>query len=236
MSQRGPIPDAPLDMAKRSGPSMFSLTENAQSAEASATKGKNKKINSYNIIFMGMITSSVLVIASMRLLNRPIATAEASETISYDRPDIDPKRQAQQERMLASLQNTQTNLNVDPKTLGYTPMLTRERKVDPVQVATAAPKVIDPAEKARQELAATRKSAFEKLELSGTTLGRVPVARINGELFKIGDKVGEIFTIKNITQRNVELTHQDQTFTLEQHEKGKDGKQGKSSIKRLPPQ
>lgn len=234
MSQRGPIPEAPLDMAKRSGPAMFSLNENTQSHEAGA--GKGKKVNSYNIIFMAMITSSILVIVSMRLLNRPIATLEASETISYDRPDIDPRRQAQQERMLASLQNTQTNLNVDPKTLGYTPMLTRERKVDPVAAAAPAPKAMDPAEKARLELASKRKTEFEKLELSGTTLGRVPVARINGELFKIGDKVGDLFTIKTITQRTVELTHQDMTFTLEQHEKGKDGKQGKSSIKRLPPQ
>lgn len=233
MSQRGPIPEAPLDLSKRSGPAMFSLTDKA--AVTDAASGKNKKINSYNIIFMGMITSSVLVIASMRLLNRPIATAEASETISYDRPDIDPKRQAQQERMLASLQNTQTNLNVDPKMLGYTPMLTRERKVDPVSAAPV-PKTIDPAERARQELAAKRKTEFEKLELSGTTLGRVPVARINGELFKIGDKVGEIFTIKTITQRTVEMTHQDSTFVLEQHEKGKDGKPSKSTIRRLPPQ
>lgn len=234
MNQRGSIPEAPLDLAKRSGPTMFSLNDKVAAQETAAAKGR--KINSYNIIFMGMITSSVLVIASMRLLNRPIATAEATETISYDRPDIDPKRQAQQERMLASLQNTQTNLNVDPKMLGYTPMLTRERKVDPVTAAAPVPKQIDPAEKARQELASKRKTEFEKLELSGTTLGRVPVARINGELFKIGDKVGEIFTIKAITQRTVELTHQDSTFVLEQHEKGKDGKPNKSTIRRLPSQ
>lgn len=219
-------------MAKRSGPGMFSLSEQAKTTESA---GKSKRINSYNIIFMAMITSSVLVIVSMRLLNKPIATAEASETISYDRPDVDPKRQAAQERMLASLQNTQTNLNVDPKTLGYSPMLTRERKIDPVTAAPVA-KAIDPVEKKRQEMLAQRKTAFEKLELSGTTLGRVPVARINGELFKIGDKIGDIFIIKAITQRTVELTHEGATLTLEQHEKGKDGKSGKSSIKRLPPQ
>lgn len=75
----------------------------------------------------------------------------------------------------------------------------------------------DPAELSRierEQRAQTLKSALAGLQLNSVMAGRVPVARISGEMVKVGDKVGEFFTVKSIGGRSVELTADDQTFTI----------------------
>lgn len=74
------------------------------------------------------------------------------------------------------------------------------------------------AERARQLADARRRKveqALAGLQLNGVIGGARPVARISGEAVRVGDAVGEHFTVKAIHGRSVELAWEDQVFTLQ---------------------
>ncbi len=75
----------------------------------------------------------------------------------------------------------------------------------------------DPAELSRQEREARRQQAVAaaaKLKLHSVIGGQVPVARISGELVRVGDRVASIFTVAAIEGREVRITYADLSFTL----------------------
>ena len=92
--------------------------------------------------------------------------------------------------------------------------------------ATETPVVDDSAERAAREaerlrLEAERRLselniAFSRLTLNTVmTGGRVPVARINNQIVGVGERVGEHFTVVDITSEGVEMLAEGHTFHLE---------------------
>lgn len=69
----------------------------------------------------------------------------------------------------------------------------------------AAPQV-DQAEIARIERLRKIESEFSILRLNSVMGGSMPVARISGEMVREGDRLGEFFRVKRISQRSVILT------------------------------
>ena len=68
----------------------------------------------------------------------------------------------------------------------------------------------------REALLRRRQDAFRSLTLNSVVGGRVPVARISDQVVRVGDPVGEFFTVKSITGRSVELKAEDgQLFILQ---------------------
>ncbi len=59
--------------------------------------------------------------------------------------------------------------------------------------------------KAKAERAKNLEIAFKELQLQGVLGGSRPVARINGNVFRVGDTVAKYFTVKSIHGRSVEL-------------------------------
>ena len=71
-------------------------------------------------------------------------------------------------------------------------------------------------EKAKADRQKALAEEFKKFELVAVMGGSTPTARINGTLYRIGDKVGEFHTLKNVNsmQRSVELEAGGQSVTL----------------------
>ena len=91
------------------------------------------------------------------------------------------------------------------------------KAIKPVETVKAEQAAVDEAELSRRELEAHQKrldSALAKLKLNSVLAGRVPVARISGEMVRVGDVVGELFTVTAITGRSVELAAGERVFTL----------------------
>lgn len=79
------------------------------------------------------------------------------------------------------------------------------------------------AERAEREARGKRakvEAAAAALKLNGVLGGTKPVARISGEAVRVGDKVGDYFTVTAIHGRSVELEYEGQTFTLRLDEDG----------------
>jgi len=93
----------------------------------------------------------------------------------------------------------------------------------------AAPAPTDPgvdqnelAAKQREELARVQRerhaadvaTALSTLQLHSVMAGRVPVARVNDQTVKVGDKLAEFFTVLSIAGRELELESEGQTYVL----------------------
>lgn len=90
------------------------------------------------------------------------------------------------------------------------------RGLGPAEAARSTPG-LDPAEmsrRAKEQRAREIDQAFSKLVLNSIIGGRVPVARISGEIVKVGAKVGEYFTVASIDGRSVVLLADDKKYTL----------------------
>jgi hypothetical protein len=73
------------------------------------------------------------------------------------------------------------------------------------------------ADRLRREAEAKRarvQAAFEKLQLATVLSGSTPVARISGQTVRVGDTVGELFTVVAIHDRSVDLRAGGQIYTL----------------------
>lgn len=55
---------------------------------------------------------------------------------------------------------------------------------------------------------------FNKLELNSVLGGSTPIARISGEAVRVGDKIGDYFTVIAIHGRSVELSAEGEIYTL----------------------
>lgn len=76
---------------------------------------------------------------------------------------------------------------------------------------------VDPAElsrRAREQRQRDIEQAFGRLELNSVIGGRMPVARISGEIVKVGGKIGDYFTVVSIDGRSVVLAADDQKYTM----------------------
>lgn len=56
--------------------------------------------------------------------------------------------------------------------------------------------------------------AASGLVLNSLMGGRVPMARIDGQLVRVGDRVGDFFTVTSITGRTVELECEGESFSI----------------------
>lgn len=90
------------------------------------------------------------------------------------------------------------------------------RGLGPAETQRAGPGV-DPAElsrRAREQRQRDIDMAFGRLVLNSIIGGRIPVARISGEMVKVGGKVGEYFTVLSIDGRSVVLVADDKQFVM----------------------
>ncbi len=90
-----------------------------------------------------------------------------------------------------------------------------------IKVAEATPfqrqPVIDPEEEARRRREARAReleTTFGRLRLNSVLGGTVPVARISGEMVRVGDTIGEHFEVTAIGGRSVDLVADGRTFIL----------------------
>lgn len=76
---------------------------------------------------------------------------------------------------------------------------------------------LSPAEierRARETRLRDIEQAFKRLALHSIIGGRIPVARISGDLVKVGGKVGEYFTVASIDGRRVVLVADGQEYVM----------------------
>ena len=170
--------------------------------------------------FTGSMVLAVVILAAGGVLvaMRQFGLGPGAElaTVKIDYP-LDEQNQLKTDhvKVLTDLQATDEVKQVPLEEIQMNPFEWRALK--PKESVKAGRAEVDPEELSRKQLEAQRQKiidAASRLELNSVIGGRVPLARISGDMVKVGDVVGEIFTVTSITGRSVDLRAGEQTFTL----------------------
>lgn len=154
----------------------------------------------------------------------PMAAFATTKMPDYDVTKAPGSKTADHKRILKDLASTNITGQVPADQVQKNPFLLAdllgEETVVPGEDATAAQ------ERARQERMKRDSEAHKKMvehELAGmkingimgaTAAGDTGVVRINGELYRVGEEVAELFTLKSIQARGVELESNGEVYTV----------------------
>lgn len=204
MNPAGDQAQAPLANPFASGPGGF-LTPEELESKPSRAGGV--------LVLLLVVAVAAGVLLGMRQMGMGPKLALADIKIDYPIEGPAPTAGADHERILADLQTGHGVKRVPPDMVQTNPFAWRS--LLPKDKPAAQPQ--DPMDLSRRQAEERRAKitdAAAQLVLNSLMGGRVPMARIDGQLVRVGDRVGEYFTVASIAGRTVELHADDQVFTL----------------------
>ncbi len=174
-------------------------------------------------ISLGPIMMAVAVIAAggllfgMRQLGLGPKFTFAGGSLDTQVPEQNKSLAANQEILMAELGALRTSNQVSPDQLRKNPfalayvvgIAANAQPIDPNDPDAARKAaergMAERLAKAKADRTKNLESAFKELQLQSVLGGQRPVARINGEVFRVGDTVAKFFTVKAIHGRSVDL-------------------------------
>lgn len=179
---------------------------------AADLESKPSKFSGALVLLLVVATAGGVLFGMRRLGMGPkLSLAE----IKIDYPlDADPlTATGDHERILADLNSTRNVHRIPLEMVQTNPFSWRSL----IQKETPAAKEADAEDLTRRQAAERKQKildAAQKLVVNSLMGGRVPMARIDGELVRIGDRLGEYFTVRSITGRMVELECEGEVYSL----------------------
>lgn len=176
----------------------------------------------------GMVSGGVIVaglvialglgaIFGMRMVSKLVDTVQALAQVQFDPDQKSKEEDARMRKVMLELDRSSRPVQVvDPLRRDPFARLNTGDDIVSIPVDTEDPEAVararEEAERRAREAARRRaldemtravESEIAELKVQGLIGGRVPVARINGEAVRVGDRVGEHFVVESIDGRQV---------------------------------
>lgn len=185
---------------------------------------RKAKVSTQALTLGLLLVAGAGLIYGMRLLGiGPLTTLAKTAVPDYDLTRSPSSRSADHKKILKDLEANHAASQVPVDQVQKNPFLLAALiEPEPVADNTEASKKAA-ADRAKRDLEAKRKrvqSTLAGLKINGIIGGSNPVARISGEAVRVGDTVGDLFAVKAIHGRSVELTFEDETYTIEMDDEG----------------
>lgn len=175
------------------------------------TPSRKSRVASTHILAVALMAFGGAALYGMRLYSQRTGMAGAKIDVSFTPLGADSVTEAQTRRVLADLERqgvpeqvpleaTRRNpFAIAPVGLAV-PIDDSDRRLTEEQRRLAE-------EKARMDSAREQEiaQALETLEITSVMLGPRPIARINGKIYRVGDKVAKVFAVLEIGERGVKL-------------------------------
>lgn len=165
-----------------------------------------RRISTSNVIFGTVIAVSVGALYAMRLYGMNSGVTFATVPIDYELGGISERVRAEQARVLRELARSNEPVRVAMEKINKNPFTLDEEIETVVQPGKySGPSSEDIALLAEKDRQAMIANALQSLQLHSVMRGRVPLARINESIYREGDLVADVFTVKTIHDRSVDL-------------------------------
>ncbi len=202
------------------------LRSGAPESEFSVPAGpvRRRRFSVQSLIVGAVVVASIGLLYVMRLTGMGSGMTFETVKIDYQLDGPHGVNAAEQRRILADLERSGTPMQIPAEKLDKNPF---ELRLDvAVTPTTSVPAREAPDQRAiermmaelEREKRAARDAAISealaRLELHGVMLGRVPLARINGATVRPGDPVANVFVVRAIHNRTVELSVDGRVFAL----------------------
>lgn len=203
---------SPAKPKKDGGPSTFLSELRGTSTQGeSPTPSRSSRVVSTHILAVALLAFGGAALYGMRVYSQRTGMAGAKVEVSFTPLGADSVTEAQTRRVLADLERqgvpeqvpleaTRRNpFAIAPAGLAM-PVDDSDRRLSEEQRRLAE-------EKARTDSAREQEIAqtLETLEITSVMLGPRPIARINGKIYRVGDKVAKVFAVLEIGERGVKL-------------------------------
>lgn len=165
-----------------------------------------RRVSTSNVIFGTVIAVSVGALYAMRLYGMSSGITFATVPIDYELGGISERVRAEQARVLRDLARSNEPMHAAAEKISKNPFTLDadiETAVDTGGYRGPSPEDLAALEQKDRQ---TRiNEALASIKLHSVMRGRVPLARINDAIFREGDIVADLFTVKAIHERSVEL-------------------------------
>ncbi len=207
LSENGPSRDGQAPLLLHD----MQFTEEAMSIPIGSGRSRSAMVAAF------VVVAAIGSLFAMRQLGLGPAVSLAEVAVEYT-PDEAGKAGISAHKVLADLERSRRAIQVPAEKINQHPF-----QLNAEQAMEHSPQIdADLARKAeleRQRLALEARlqdieTAFDDLSLQSVMLGSRPIARINGEVYRIGMTVSEYFVITRIEGREVTLSADNQTYTL----------------------
>lgn len=232
-----PGPDQPADPNAGASASMLMAQLRGGGGEvahpASALSAKPKRFSSHNAVTALVLLVSAIMLYGMRQAGMRSGMSFKEVKIDYQREEVSPAIVAAQRRILLDLQRSERPIQIPSDKLAKNPFELAEN-TGPTPMTedhslADAQRQADMARQAQAERIEKINTTLTTLELRSVMQGRIPIARINDQNYRVGDTVAELFTVTRIDGRSVELTCDGHAYTLEMSESKSSSGSGKSA-------
>lgn len=181
-----------------------------------------RRYNLQTIILVVVVAASAGMLYAMRRHGMGAGFTFQTVKIDYEWDHLSPVNQAQQQRVLDDLARSGQPIKVTVAQLPKNPFV--------LDLSVAVPvmdpgHVVDPNAEAARLAEINRKirereiqNALATVQLQSVMDGRVPIARVNGRFVRVGDTVADVFTVRAIHGRTVELAVDDRVFAVSMEE------------------
>lgn len=187
-------------------PGLAAMRNEDDGFDGSAVKGGGLGAKRH-LIVAGVLVLGAGLLYFMRQAGTGPRAANAEVEIDYEFADAEAARSvARQEQVIEGLRRAGPPSQLPPDDLGK----------NPFQLSTAQPGSNGDSGMDEANRQSSRMSvALRGLRLQAVIDGRVPIARISGKTYRIGDRVGEFFEIREIGGRAVVLSGPEGEHRLE---------------------
>jgi hypothetical protein len=203
--------EAPAD-PNQSMPAAFAAGLQVAEAGGYALTAR-KRFNTQHVLIVTTLVLSVGMIYGMRRYGMQSGLKFDTAEVSYTRDDATHKRAAEFQKLVAQMNSSSQEL----PPVDTNPFKLMGAEAGDATVATAP--VIDEAAEKAKRLAMERSKALEselaELKLLSTMMGKVPIARINDDLVRVGEIAGESFKVVAIEPQAVTVMADGKKYTLQ---------------------
>lgn len=187
------------------------FTEEAMSVSVGSGRSRSAMVAAF------VVVAAVGSLFAMRQLGLGPALSLADVAVEYT-PEESAKAGIASGKVLADLERSRRAVQVPQENITQDPFeLNADKGIDTSPKIDADLAMRAELERQRQALEARAKkieTALNGLTLQSVMLGSKPVARINGEIYRVGMTIADYFIITGIEGREVTLFADDQTYTL----------------------
>jgi hypothetical protein len=174
---------------------------------------------SKHFVLLGLVVFGGAVLYGMRLIGiGPLkGLADGQVTVDYNLSDAGASKTSEHTKMLGELNANHIAGQVPVDHVQRNPFRMAQGLVKTVEAATIDDGSAKSADRVRREAELRRgkvESQLANLKVNSVLAGSNPVARIGGETVRVGDTVAEIFIVKAIHGRGVELVCDGREYSL----------------------
>ncbi|MBK7403391.1 MAG: hypothetical protein IPJ41_01840 [Phycisphaerales bacterium] len=197
------------------------LLQDLQSPQEAFGLPKSNRRSQQAVVAVLLVIGAVGIIFAMRQFGLGPAVSLAGIDVEYKpeqpRTGLSPKQVlADLERSRKAVQVPQNLITKDPfELLASTSAVSNEPEIDADAITRAeAARRAAEEQKAREARQKEVQTALSHLELQSVMDGSVPMARISGQIVKVGMMVDDLFEVTAISGREVTLTVDDKPYVL----------------------